>query len=199
YYRTKVVPKDVFVRDDNLISVMVLTGPLSITKLKDLMIITSTFNAGFGKVIFGFINSPEQALKIAGLPGVIEIEADQIYSLKNESEDVLDMFHARSKIPGLPDPPSINQFESQDIHGITRVNELLGINGSGVTITIHDTGIDFSNLDLGYDALARTQAGNPAVFDPMGDGLVLTPAVVTMNASGYLNVSDIETRRGLDI
>ncbi|MFX0090214.1 MAG: S8 family serine peptidase [Candidatus Hodarchaeota archaeon] len=202
YYNSKLIPEDVVVVGDNKVSIRIITGPIPDTTLREHMSVTSIFDIGFSKTVFGFVNSPEQALKIAELPGIIEVEADQYATSKFRPTNVMEAYQSgftqkfRSTVPP---PSSFNQFNAQTIHSTTRVHDELGINGSGVTVSVLDTGTDFSNPNLGNDALARTIGGYPEVFDPVADGIIFTPIVVTKNGSGYLNVSAVEAAQTLPI
>lgn len=187
YYTSRIISENI-VRKGDQVHIRAVTGPVPVTTLGELMAITSTFDIGFSKIVFGFVDSPEAVLTVAEVPGVIEVEATyKAGSLDSLNDFTNDESYSIGELP----PEVINQFLDKEIYKTGRVHDELGIDGSGVTISIHDTGVDFSNLNLGYDALARTISGKPAVFDAVGDGIVLTPYVVTKDGSGYLNVSDI--------
>ena len=67
--------------------------------------------------------------------------------------------------------------------------ERYGATGSGVTIAIVDTGVDFSNPDIQH-ALARDPITNhPVMLDPDGQGVVIT------NSTFYASISDSGTVR----
>ncbi len=69
------------------------------------------------------------------------------------------------------------------------IAEKYGATGSGVTIAIVDTGVDFSNPDIQH-ALARDPATNhPVMLDPDGQGIVIT------NSTFYASISDSGTIR----
>lgn len=85
-----------------------------------------------------------------------------------------------------PDAPLHFDFDQQQIAspgrlsgssiiGSDKVVEKYGINGSGVTVAIVDTGTDFSNPDMMH-SLARDQDGVPIMLDADGQGIVLTRA-----------------------
>ncbi len=50
-----------------------------------------------------------------------------------------------------------------------------GVNGTGTTLAIVDTGVDFSNLDIQH-SLARDEKNHPIMLDPDGQGIILTNA-----------------------
>ncbi|MFX1535454.1 MAG: S8 family serine peptidase [Promethearchaeota archaeon] len=199
FYNSKVLTENLVVRKDNEVSISVMTGPIPVDSLKKYMIVSNIFNAGFGKLVTGYINSPDQALKIAQVPGVVHLEADRDDSRKKYST-ILEEVQASPLITNRMNAAPIypQQYDTGDIIGTSRVNSELGYDGSGVRISMYDTGVDFGVMDLGVDALARLFDGTPDVLDAVGEGLVLTPKVVTKNGD-YLNVSDIEASKDLTI
>ena len=77
-------------------------------------------------------------------------------------------------------------FHSLDnqIQDASRIGEITGSNlaktkynssGNGTVIAIVDTGVDFSNPDIQH-SLARDNLNHPIMFDPDGQGIVLTNA-----------------------
>ncbi|MFX0061630.1 MAG: S8 family serine peptidase [Candidatus Hermodarchaeota archaeon] len=200
FYNSKVPAENLVVRKDNEVSISVMTGPIPVDSLKKYMIVSNIFDAGFGKVVTGYINSADQALKIAQVPGVVHLEADKDDSRKKYST-ILEEFQTTSLIKNRvnADPIYPQQYDTGDIIGTSRVISELGYDGSGVRISMYDTGVDFGQMDLGNDALARLFDGTPDVLDAVGEGLVLTSKVVTKNGSGYLNVSDIEASKDLTV
>jgi subtilase family protein len=70
---------------------------------------------------------------------------------------------------------SPGRLSGSSIIGSEEVSEKYGINGTGATIAIVDTGTDFSNPDMMH-ALARDHDGVPIMLDADGQGIVLTRA-----------------------
>jgi len=60
----------------------------------------------------------------------------------------------------------------------------LGVDGTGVTIAVVDTGVDFGTFNLGSGAAARDAAGLPSSFDPDGSTFAFTTLGVTSYPSG---------------
>jgi len=84
-----------------------------------------------------------------------------------------------------------------NITGAKKTWEDLGINGTGVTIAILDTGVDYGSMGLGYwDAVARDKMGYPAAFDPDAQCMVLTNLTVTKTftffRSTFLNTTNVD-------
>jgi hypothetical protein len=71
-----------------------------------------------------------------------------------------------------------------DIVGSRHVNRALGYQGSGVTVGIADTGVDFSNTDI-RDSLARDELNRPIMLDADGQGIVLTNATFVANIDEF--------------
>ena len=76
-------------------------------------------------------------------------------------------FHSAEK---PSDVSRISQISKSDI-----AEKRYGYTGNGTTIAIVDTGVDFSNLDVQH-SLARDEINHPIMFDPDGQGIVLTNA-----------------------
>ncbi|MFQ5497852.1 MAG: S8 family serine peptidase [Nitrosopumilus sp.] len=77
-------------------------------------------------------------------------------------------------------------FHSTDniIQDVSRIGEITGstttkqnydASGNGTVIAIVDTGVDFSNPDIQH-SLARDKINHPIMFDPDGQGIVITNA-----------------------
>ncbi len=84
-----------------------------------------------------------------------------------------------------------------NITGAKKTWEDLGINGTGVTIAIVDTGVDYGSMGLGYwDAVARDDMGYPAAFDPDAQCMVITNLTVskifTVGGSTFLNTTGVD-------
>lgn len=62
-----------------------------------------------------------------------------------------------------------------DITGAKLAKSEYGVNGTGISIAIIDTGVDFSNPDMRH-ALARDDKKHPVMLDPDGQGIILTNA-----------------------
>ena len=85
----------------------------------------------------------------------------------NVIEDFQLDLHSAEKFPDASKIPYISKSDmAQKKYGYT---------GNGTTIAIVDTGVDFSNLDIRH-SLARDDINRPLMFDPDGQGIVLTNA-----------------------
>ncbi len=80
-----------------------------------------------------------------------------------------------------PDIPLDFMSSGRAVHGFSSTLGIidaergwsLGLNGSGVTIAVADSGVDLGHPDL-YPALDRDQNGEPVMLDADGQGIVLT-------------------------
>ncbi len=77
-----------------------------------------------------------------------------------------------------PDASRIGKITNSDF-----ARDELGYDGSGVTVAIVDTGVDFSNLDI-RDSLLRDAKNHPVMLDADGQGIILT------NATFYATIED---------
>jgi len=70
--------------------------------------------------------------------------------------------------------------EVVNITGAQKAWETYNINGTGITIAVVDTGVDYGALSLGYwDVVARDSAGYPAAFDADGECMAFTNITLT--------------------
>ena len=83
----------------------------------------------------------------------------------NVFEDFQLDFHSDDET--LDDTPTISQITYSDI--VQNYN----VTGSGTTIAIVDTGVDFSNPDIQH-SVARDENNHPIMLDPDGQGIILT-------------------------
>jgi subtilisin family serine protease len=76
--------------------------------------------------------------------------------------------------------PETTLRDVTNITGAEKAWETYDINGTGTTIAIVDTGVDYGAPSLGYsDAVARDWFGYPAAFDADGESMVITNMIVT--------------------
>ena len=73
--------------------------------------------------------------------------------------------------------PKMSNEYFQDVSNTQKVNKELNITGSGVTIGITDTGVDFGNSELS-SAMKTLPSGISASFDASGSGLGMTNLTV---------------------
>ena len=151
---------DRFTGSQNLIRVIVL-GRGNANAAKNLMRsgFSSYFPSGFA-VVGQVSRSNLQAL--SSLENVVRIMPDFPICYDEKSRLEVDS-------PG----PQTDMFRIRELTGASRTNIDLGLNGSGVTVAIVDTGVDFGNPDIS-NAVARDAEGKPIAIDADEQGLVIT-------------------------
>jgi len=104
---------------------------------------------------------------------------NKIYALESKGyhvvEDVLLDFHSTQ---------TTDASRIGEILGSSIVHENFNYNGSGITIAIVDTGVDFSNPDVSH-SLARDKNNHPIMLDADGQGIILTNATFAANIDEY--------------
>tara|TARA_Y100000996_G_scaffold409977_1_gene391526 strand:- start:16 stop:4257 length:4242 start_codon:yes stop_codon:yes gene_type:complete len=124
---------------------------------------------------FSVITLPESSISIFESKGFHVIEDFELdffskYTLQNN----------HSKITTIG-----NLANSIDVHN------LYNVTGDGVTISIIDTGVDFSNPDMRH-SLARDHENKPIMLDPDGQGIVLTNATFTAKIDRYGTIKNLD-------
>jgi hypothetical protein len=116
-------------------------------------------------------NLIRQASSDSGFFYVSMLSEENASNLVSRGYDVIEDFKLDFHSAGQsPDASRIPHISRSDV-----AERKYGYTGNGTTIAIVDTGVDFSNLDIRH-ALARDKANRPIMFDPDGQGIVLTNA-----------------------
>ena len=83
-------------------------------------------------------------------------------------------------------------FDPLDLMSVRTVWTEQGIMGTGVSVGVVDSGVDFGNIDL--SSRIHREDGKPSSFDPSGAGIVLTPVKVSpivVEGRKYLPLSNL--------
>lgn len=80
--------------------------------------------------------------------------------------------------------PEATMYQVVNFTGARRTWTELGVNGTGVTVAVVDTGVDHGAMNLGDAAVARDANGLPSSFDADGAAFGRTTMVVTSYRSG---------------
>jgi subtilisin family serine protease len=134
------------------------------------------------------IMSPENIKSMAADPHVISIVKDKKIEYDTPVEfstfsSLQDMFkfrfpNSQSEEESL-DKPETTLRDVTNITGASKTWETYDINGTGTTIAIVDTGVDYGAPSLGYsDAVARDSLGYPTAFDADGESMALTNTII---------------------
>jgi subtilisin family serine protease len=133
--------------------------------------------------------SREGLVKLAGVPGVLSIMPSPSLEELFSDEARLQAMSREDKTPTqATSGGGYSTFSSLDILGVKKEWSTYGFKGKGVIVGVVDTGIDFTNPELGLDAVARDPSGTPLLV-VNDEHIALTPITVVRDANGYLNTS----------
>ncbi|MDI1494964.1 MAG: peptidase S8 [Cenarchaeum symbiont of Oopsacas minuta] len=105
---------------------------------------------------------------------------------------------AQMRTSGYPTRPdyTVTMHTDEESEGSTPLMQYLPThdryNGTGITIAIIDSGVDFSNMDI-RNSLARDEFGFPIMLDADGQGIVLTNATFKANIDKYGKLRTLNT------
>ncbi len=154
------------------------TRTVDFSELGSYMKILNIITLEMGYIIQGLVNDPKEIYRISSLEGIG-------YVWGNENHKVI---HDR---PG--EGPATDNFLAREIMGVSQVEaEFPGYNGTGITIGIVDTGVDFGVTDL-VDAIALDASGHPTSFDPGGSGIAITTFALP-SVGNYLLTQGLDFR-----
>ncbi len=131
-----------------------------------------------GNALYYVLATKDQIGDIAKNPGVYRVMPSPMLTELLKSSSLDKIFKAEHSLPLVRHIVAENSGEGKYLNGVqligaVKVWETYGINGSGVVVGIVDTGIDFSEPELGVDAIARDSNGVPLLLS-MNNGLTLT-------------------------
>jgi len=142
------------------------------------------------RIIRGLMSS-EDIMKLAADSNVFSILKDKKISYDVQVEfptfsSFQDMFKSRFRKTeseeSMLSKPETTLRDVVNITGAKKAWETYNINGTGTTIAIVDTGVDYGAPSLGYsDVVARDLLGYPATFDADAESMVITSTVVASN------------------
>ncbi len=132
----------------------------------------------------------DQVIQLAKNPGITSILPSPrlIDILKPETEKIKAMNDGMA-LASAPNNGGDQYLAGVKVLGGVDTWEEFGITGEGVIVGVIDTGVDFSNPELGYDALARDESGAPLTMI-MDEQIVLMKTVAVRNETGYLNTTN---------
>ncbi len=154
------------------------SNEVDLAELNTHMKIINVIRLELGMIIQGFVTDPKAIYTIGDLDGVGFVWG-------NEYHKVLQ----NRPIEG----PATDNFMARKIMGVDQVEaEFPSIDGTGITIGIVDTGVDFGVTDLA-DAIALDALGQPTSFDPGGSGIAITSYALPV-VGGYLLTEGLDFR-----
>jgi subtilisin family serine protease len=145
--------------------------------------------------LYYILATPKQIVKLAKYPGVFRISpSPSILKLIKESDiykNIGDYLGEKMVKPIIKPEQNITIDTNMGVKliGATKVWEEYNITGKGIVVGIVDTGVDFSNPNLGLDTIARAPDGTPLLMS-MNNGLVLATGRA-VNINGHLNTSGL--------
>lgn len=144
------------------------------------------------KALYHVYLTTEQLETIAKNPNVYKIMVDipfaKLIKLNNNAKQVIEKLGIGT---GYSNAYQIGggYLPSYDLLQVPEVWEKYNITGDGVVVGVVDTGVDFSNPELGLDAIARDEEGNPLIL-AIDYGIILFTANVT-SINGTLNIANL--------
>jgi len=138
------------------------------------------FGSGSINDVKGIMNNPINSVDAKnGFFSISVLSDNEATKLKalghNVVEDFLLDFHSTEKTDDIPDISKIRNIVKSE-----EAFNKYGYNGTGISIAIVDTGVDFSNPDIMH-SLARDKNNHPIMLDADGQGIVLTNATFVAN------------------
>ena len=140
-----------------------------------------------GRAIYYVVATRKQVEDIAKINGVYRItpslplskllDSDAVSKAKLAGTDVVKT-HTVKPVLGVKSDTEVSYLTGVQLIGATKVWEEYNITGKGVVVGIVDTGTDFSEPELGVEAIAREPDGTPLLMS-MVNGLTLTYRTVT--------------------
>jgi len=183
YMEKGVLPANVVVRDGKVDVAVFTSKSVDLYELSRHMDIYCVADLGVGYMVVGAIPSPKDLraiLNIKGVGRIVEdIKIDWKALVKREEEFVRRMCEM-----GV-EPMN---FRARALMKVDKVEEVFGINGSGITICIFDTGVDYAAYDL-RTKIDRDIYGYPTVFDAGALCVALTNYTFRKTPDGFLPIS----------
>ena len=140
--------------------------------------------APFGKNYFSLIavNQPQDLLNVLS-----SSKAIMAYEWKKAPQEVFlqNTFNNSSAVVNAT-------YDPLELMGVREVWTEQGITGTGVSVGVVDSGVDFGNTDL--SSRIHREDGKPSSFDPSGAGIVLTPVEISpivVEGRKYLPLSNL--------
>ncbi|MCS7128876.1 MAG: S8 family serine peptidase [Desulfurococcaceae archaeon] len=135
--------------------------------------------------------SRDQVLELAKNPYVYSIlpspRIDELLGLSNDRLKAMALGEERA-FEASQSGSGLGLFSGLKLQGVVDAWREYNVSGRGVVVGVVDTGIDYSNPELGLESLARDLNGLPMTI-VMDEHLALTKNIAVRNATGYLNTS----------
>ena len=185
YRDTGYIPNTVSRNDAGDMGVLVTVKTDSdVASLNEIMDVNWKVEIGSMTVASGFITSPEAVTALENFDGIVTAFADSLYNAKTTGVEP----RPSTSPPTVTEPQDL----VVDNHiGADQVWSQFGIDGTGVTVGVIDTGTDFSQEGL-VGTMAIGSDGLSMSYDPTGYGFVVSlyrANATVVNATAYLAYS----------
>ncbi len=183
YVETGVLPRGAVVRNGKLTVAIFARKDVDLLELARLVKVYTIVDLGVGYMVVAGVSSPSALKAVASFRSVgriiedVKLNWDKL--LMDEGREI-DLMREAGLEP--------MNFKAREIMEVDKVEEVFGINGSGVTIAICDTGVDYAAYDL-VDSLDRDPDGTITVFDPGAICVAFTNYTFEKTPDGYLPIS----------
>ncbi|MHA2148740.1 MAG: S8 family serine peptidase [Candidatus Thorarchaeota archaeon] len=185
YRDTGYIPNTVSVNSDGGMGLLVtVRSDSDVASLDEIIDVSWKVEVGAMTIASGFVNSPEAVGALENFDGIVTAFAD---SLSRERTTGVEPRPVASEAPPISEPdayaiiPEIGADQAW----------AAGYDGTGTTVAVHDTGVDFGHpelagtMDIGADGLSTN-------FDGTGEGFVISlyrANATNVNATAYLAYS----------
>ncbi len=185
YIETGTPSEKIYTVGDKVGVILSVRPDANLDSIKQYLQVRWIINLKVAYLVVGWVDSPHDIVMLSKNPSIGLINADPV----PEQEPM-----------AAPPSEGVDSFYVREILDVNPVSATY--NGTGATIAIADTGVDFGLTDLA-PAYAHDASGHPIAFDPSGYGIVLTNHVfnstwqIKDGSKTYLNISGYDDVEGI--
>ena len=148
YLATGEIPENIVQAGDK-VSIILTAGPYAnIDDIRAKMVFSTYVELRFGYVFFGRVDSPDKLRDLAARDDVVHITGDEKIQPNRDVPEVAEEEYF----------PTPTDYRTREICRVPTAESEFGVDGSGVTISISDTGVDFAVPNLNQ-SMARLEDG----------------------------------------
>jgi hypothetical protein len=174
FIETNEVPEGVLSTTSGMGVLITGDGTVDVEALREVSTVRSFANLGIMTYAHVAVEDADALLAVAGTPGVLRVNGNTV-----------------TGAPTVEEPEAAPPVVEPDHYVIDDIVDLGGqaYTGSGVTVALIDTGIDFGIPDL-QDAQALDGSNMPLSYDSGGMGLGYTGEPMRTNGTGYIEIAE---------